>query len=159
MEIWKEILNSNGNYEISNYGNIRNKNGLMKPQLDRGYLKVRLIINGVRKGYPIHRLVGLAFIPNPHNKKCINHIDGNKTNNNISNLEWVTHSENNIHAYKNNLQPSKKGIKNGRAKLNESQVIDIKNSNKGCVELSKIYNVTPTTISYIKLGRNWGYLK
>lgn len=71
----------------------------------KGYLCVDLN----SKSFRIHRLVALAFIPNPENKPQVNHIDGNKCNNNVSNLEWCTNSENQLHAFKHNLQKPHKG--------------------------------------------------
>ena len=76
----------------------------MKPYHDAwGYLKICLFHGGKKVQKTVHRLVGEAFIPNTFNKPEINHIDGNKENNNIDNLEWVTRSENEIHAFKNKL--------------------------------------------------------
>ena len=60
---------------------------------------------GGRKTVKVHRLIAIAFIPNPNNLPEVNHIDGNKTNNNVENLEWVTHSENEKHAYRIGIQP------------------------------------------------------
>lgn len=78
----------------------------LKPMNMRGYLRVKLYRNAQPKMYSIHRLVASAFIPNDQGKEQVNHKDGNKSNNNVSNLEWVTQSENQIHAYINGLNSS-----------------------------------------------------
>ena len=92
MEIWKEIFN--GYYEVSNFGNIKSNKfkipRLLKPDKSTGYL--RISIN--KKWYSIHRLVAINFLENPIQKLCVNHIDENKLNNNVYNLEWCTHREN-----------------------------------------------------------------
>lgn len=108
-EIWKPIYGYNGLYEISNFGNVKslnynhtNKSRIMKPSLSR-YYSVEL---GKGNKQLIHRLVASAFIENPENKQQVNHRNGIKTDNHIDNLEWVTSSENTIHAYKTGLQIS-----------------------------------------------------
>ena len=96
---WKQIQGYE-NYEVSNEGQVRNrKTGkVLKPQKNNsGYLLVGLRKNGKQKWYSVHRLVAQAFIPNPHNKPTVNHIDENKENNNVSNLEWMTYAEQNEH--------------------------------------------------------------
>jgi hypothetical protein len=77
-----------------------------------GYLHIKLFKNGVRKYYSIHRIVALNFIPNPENKPQVNHKDGNKSNNTVENLEWVTSKENIIHSIENGLQVNKKSFDN-----------------------------------------------
>lgn len=102
-EIWKSIENFN-NYEISSLGNIRNikTNKNLKPYLDnKGYLNITLSKNNINKIFKIHRLVALTFIPNFKNKPTVNHIDKNKQNNCILNLEWATMSEQNMAINKN----------------------------------------------------------
>ena len=106
QEIWKDIKNYEGLYQVSNFGNIKsltfkNKQGTYKRELilkkalgKNGYHKVILQKDRNRKTVSVHRLVAEAFIPNPENKKCVNHLDCNRTNNRIDNLEWCTHSEN-----------------------------------------------------------------
>jgi hypothetical protein len=86
-------------------GRLDNRRGkILKPHLDSdGYLRITVTNEGLRKSYFVHRLVALAFIPNSENKPTVNHIDGIKTNNNVSNLEWATHKEQKIHAIKHNL--------------------------------------------------------
>ena len=101
-EVWK-ILDNFLNYEISSYGNLRNKttNNTFNPCIKSGYLGTSLKHNdGDVKPMKIHRLVALSFIPNPENKYSVNHIDHNKLNNNLSNLEWATSSEQNKHKRK-----------------------------------------------------------
>ena len=96
MEEFKKIEEYE-NYEISNQGNVRNINTgrILKPRKDTdGYYDVDLSKNGIRKQFKIHRLVGFAFIPNPQNLTDIDHIDQNKTNNSISNLRWISKSNN-----------------------------------------------------------------
>ena len=86
-------------------GRLDNRKGKqLRPSVDKcGYERVVLTKDGIRKTYSVHKLVELAFIPNPENKTTINHIDGNKRNNNVSNLEWATEKENQNHKWKNGL--------------------------------------------------------
>ena len=101
-EKWMQIENYK-NYEISSFGNIKNKtrNFILKPSLKSGYLNITILNDdGDRKSCKVHRLVALAFIPNPKNKYSVNHIDHNKLNNNLSNLEWATATEQNKHKRK-----------------------------------------------------------
>lgn len=82
----------------------KNYEKLLKPSVDKyGYEKVVLTKNGIRKTYLVHRLVALAYIPNLENKPTVNHKDGNKRNNNVSNLEWATHKEQKTHEIENGL--------------------------------------------------------
>ena len=94
-EIWKKSIVEN--YEISNLGRVKNiKTGkIIKPDKEeKGYCRLTIKINGVRKHYAIHRLVAIAFIPNPLNKEQVDHIDNDKTNNRVDNLQWVSNKEN-----------------------------------------------------------------
>lgn len=86
-------------------GRLDNRKGkILKPGIDSdGYLKVTLTNNGTRKSYLVHRLVALAFLPNPESKPTVNHKNGIKTDNRVNNLEWATNKEQKIHAIKNNL--------------------------------------------------------
>lgn len=113
-EIWKEIKNYEGYFEVSNLGNFRSKDrivgykqsGLRKypgktlkvEQTKEGYCRIVLTKNGNKKRYMCHRIVAETFISNTENKPQINHIDGRKNNNIVSNLEWVTQSENERHS-------------------------------------------------------------
>lgn len=114
VEKWEEISGYEGLYQISSFGNaksldriIKTKQGYVcrkgrniKPALNScGYLCITLCKNGTRKTVFIQRLVAETFIANPENKKEVNHLNGNKLDNRIDNLEWCTHSENVKHAY------------------------------------------------------------
>lgn len=148
MEIWKTITNFE-NYEVSNYGQVRSKqyskNRILKPENSKGYLRVTFSKNNVQTRFLVHRLVACNFIENLDQKKCVNHIDGNKLNNNLSNLEWVTYSENEIHSY-NYL-----GKINPIRKLKDKDVIYIKNNsikgkNSNIKDIAKLFKVNISTI-------------
>ena len=102
-EVWKPIDGYENKYFISNCGNVKHiKYGLKSLQADRGgYLRVGLWKNKTKKFISVHRLVANAFLPNPDNKPEVNHIDFNRANNDVRNLEWVTTKENNIHSLSN----------------------------------------------------------
>lgn len=108
-EIWKPCIykSSNANIEISNLGRIRRTDGKnVKLSITHdGYISTNL-----GYGTRLHRLVALAFIPNPENKETVNHIDGNKANNRVSNLEWATRTENMNHAVLNDQWTNKRNI-------------------------------------------------
>ena len=111
IEIWKPIPSYETLYEISNNGVVKSlRTGAVKCSSNNGkYKQVTLTKNGTSKTYKVHRLVAQAFIPNPNNYPQINHIDGNKKNNNAENLEWCTNSVNQIHAYSHNLNQGSRG--------------------------------------------------
>ena len=107
MEIFKDIIKFENTYQISNTGKVRNKKTglLLKPKYNKkGYQYINLSYSHTgRVKWYIHRLVAVHFIPNLENKPQVNHIDGNKQNNNVNNLEWCTNDENQKHAILNNL--------------------------------------------------------
>lgn len=102
MEVWRDIKGYENIYQVSNLGNVKslsyNKTGkeqLLKQFKDKyGYLQVHLCKNKIHKKYLVHRLVALAFLPNPNNFPCINHKDENPSNNKVDNIEWCTYSYN-----------------------------------------------------------------
>ena len=116
VEIFKDIDGFEGKYQVSNMGNVRSLNYLgtqttrnLKPVRHHlGYMTVKL---GAGRWAMVHTLVATAFIPNPDKKRCVNHIDGNKQNNAVWNLEWVTHKENNQHAIRTGLRDPHKNNK------------------------------------------------
>jgi hypothetical protein len=113
---WKPINGYEGLYEINSSGQIRSLHkrayqDLISSRKDRaGYITVRLSKHGKCHTHFLHRLLAQAFIPNPLNKGFVNHKDGNKTNNSLKNLEWVSHQENVIDAYKQGLNSAAKRI-------------------------------------------------
>lgn len=138
MEEWKDIVGYEGLYQVSDLGNIKSLDrwiygrGRKKKQLRHGcvmkfktdkygYFTLQLIKENIRKHITVHRLVAIAFILNPENKPQINHIDCDKKNNAVHNLEWNTAKENVIHAHKNGNGPNIRRGKHGNAKL----VLDI----------------------------------
>lgn len=108
MEEWKAIDGTNGMIEVSNYGNVRSllrgTPYVLKTQRDnKGYHRLRLTINREKKSFKIHREVAKAFIPNPDNLPQVNHISGNKDDNSVNNLEWISNVDNAHHAIQNGL--------------------------------------------------------
>ena len=119
MEIWKDVKGFEEYYQVSETGKIRRKKGktiykdgrvadfsqtiLKQSENKKGYFKVYLSKNSKKYIKTVHRIVAETFIPNPKNKKTVNHIDCNKKNNKIENLEWLTNKENMRHAFDNGI--------------------------------------------------------
>lgn len=174
-EIWKDIKGFEGYYQISNYGNVKGltrkvkkwdgekiiKEKIKIADLTKGYYRIALYKKNKIKKEQIHRLVATHFILNPENKPQVNHIDGNKLNNHVSNLEWVTQSENQIHAYKIGLQ--KKPIlyceNHNRTNLKNKDVINIRKKYKPykytMKMLAKEYNLSVYGIAQIIYRYSW----
>ena len=159
-EIWRDIENYEGFYQVSNLGNVKSLNYhntkqariLIKPLTIHGYERIALWKNGKAKKFFVHRLVAIAFIPNPYNKSQVNHINGIKTDNRVKNLEWATAQENKNHAIKTKLWQGQKGENNSSAKLTNDQVRKIReeyiprDENHNMYTLSRKYGVTPSKI-------------
>lgn len=130
MEIWKYIEKLDCQYAVSTFGRVASvedvivksngqkytrKSKIIKPQSRNGYLRVRISLNGVKSTHTVHRLVAEAFIDNPLNKTEVNHIDEDKLNNHVSNLEWTTPKENVRHSFR--LGKRKTASKKNKAKM------------------------------------------
>ena len=119
-ENWRDIKGYEGLYKVSNLGRIKSirNNIYLKPNLQsNGYLRISLSKNGKVQYKNIHRLVAEAFIKNDNEYPIINHIDGNKLNNNVDNLEWCSYQHNNKEAIRLKLNVAKKGKDNHRSKV------------------------------------------
>lgn len=127
LEIWKEIEGTKGFIEVSNMGRVRSllrgTPYVLKTQPDtKGYHRIRVTVEREKMCFKVHREVAKAFVPNPYNLPQVNHIDGNKDNNAVTNLEWVSNKENSHHAIKNGLW---KAVFDAAMKENEKRKIPI----------------------------------
>jgi len=174
VEEWKDIPGYEGWYQVSNYGTVQSllrsveftsckgtkyervqKGQILAPGVNgSGYAFVNLSKNNITQMFRIHRLVAQLFLLNQNCCREVNHIDGDKLNNHVTNLEWVTSEENRIH--------SVRVLKKGNIKLTHKQVVEIKKqlitgefSHK---QLSEKYRVKKTTITQISTGRNWKHV-
>lgn len=162
-EIWKDVVGYEGLYEVSSVGRVKNhKTGLILKQQSnkRGYSIISLLVGPKRRSHLAHRLVAKAFIPNLENKPTVNHIDFNKSNNQIDNLEWCTILENNDH-YLSTPKEIQLEILRNPTKLNEEKVRIIKcliYSKERKIRLREIgdkFKVTQQMIGMIKNGKCW----
>jgi len=169
VEIWKRHPKYR-HLVISTFGRVislgRFIKNTFKGKCYTQYLKRRLLSQRIgKRGYylisckgpkKVHRLVAETFIDNPDNKRCVNHIDLNKLNNNVNNLEWVTNQENMRHAFDNGVF-NRKGTHNGRSKLDNSKVSFIRNNkNKFTIsDLAIKFNVSWTTIKRVIRRETW----
>jgi len=161
-EDWKYVVGYEGEYEVSSYGRVRRicNDGsyqIKDQDLQTGYPMVQLKSKN-RKGQKkqVHRLVAEAFIPNPENKPMVNHIDGKRNNNNLSNLEWCTAKENSNRKVRKARKSTQINLANGMAKLNKTQVVEIyKDKTASMSELSTKYGVSKTQIRYVKTKKSW----
>lgn len=112
MEIWKDIKGYEGLYQVSNYGKIKSlrfdKEMIMTNRINsNGYVDIIFTKDGEGKSIRVHRIVGEHFLDNSQGYPVINHIDGDKQNNHVDNLEWCTYSHNNKQAYQQGLNKTK----------------------------------------------------
>jgi len=175
QENWIPIQNYENSYEISNLGNIRSLDRYLLRKDGRKYLKKGKYLNPGKntKGYyqvrleggniyRVHRLVALAFIPNPLNLPQVNHKNGIKTDNRAENLEWCTNSQNQLHAYNNGLQKDRSGENNSRAKLNNLLVVEIRDLYKSGHEINDIcdkFSESRQTIRNVIFGKTWKHIE
>lgn len=171
-EIWKIIIETDGNYSVSNTGSVRSNTHYVNHITGKRIVRERIMslgnhnqgyksVNLGRKGTKlVHRAVAEAFIPNPFNLEFVNHIDGDKHNNNVSNLEWCTRQYNEDHAFSTGLKNST-GSNNTMSKLVEDNVIEIRKNELGLStkQFSEKFNVNPATINRIKQGVIWKHVK
>jgi hypothetical protein len=177
-EIWKDIKGYEGRYQVSNMGRvkslpkewlthnnaIRKHNGIILKQFKTGRKNNQYNTVSLPKRYrKVHQLVAENFIPNPLNKPQINHINGNKDDNSVNNLEWCTCIDNIRHAWDNNLNYALRGSTNGMAKITEDDVITIITEHKKghitMTSLAKKYGLTLTNVSYIIKRKTWKHVK
>ena len=142
-EEWRPVEEYPG-YYVSDKGRVIGKKGTILKQVskDNDYLIVGVCRDKKCKSAYVHRLVAQAFIPNPEEKPFVNHIDGDKTNNSVNNLEWVTAWENSDHAYRN-------GLSSWKVKLYPEQIEEIRRrrmNGESSVSLAKDFNVSPISI-------------
>lgn len=171
-EIWKDVVNHEGLYVVSNLGRVkgldrmehrktysrRRKGQLMHQHIDSwGYLRTTLCKNGKTWSHHVHKLVAMAFHENPNNYLQVNHKNGIKTDARAENLEWCDQYFNMQHAVRTGLR--KTGEENWKAKLSLEQVKKIR---KLCnpklltyIKIAEMFNVHPSTIRSIANGRNW----
>ena len=176
-EEWRDVpIEGFGHlYAVSNLGRVKSYDRIVKKKLGsyafqearllkhsiagKGYYRVRLKINGKTIPCSIHRLVALAFIPNPDNKPQVNHINGDKTDNSVENLEWMTNSENQLHSYQNGLTPNK-GEGHNKSKLTEPNVRYILINPLGLTQrrLADVFDVHYSTLNDIIKRKSWKHI-
>ena len=176
IEVWKELPGNRETYEVSNFGNVRTKNRLgsrggivvghtLKQHCNsNGYMRVKMSICGKSKDYLVHRLVASLFLEQVDGKDFVNHIDGDKRNNHVANLEWCTKSENELHAHRIGIKRANNVLRGEESffhKLKKEDVDYIRRVHKpydkefGTNPLARKFGVNPQTITELIHGRTW----
>lgn len=163
---WRPINGFNGLYEVSTAGEVRSivtdhsrRTCILKPHEKNGYLAITLYSKNCSKHFYIHRLVAQTFLPRVEGKNEVNHIDCNKFNNSIENLEWCNRKENLEHSYVHGLK--RQGELHGCHKLTEKEVQDIRHEyvrnskTHGIRSLAQKYKVSLSTIQTVVSGVHW----
>lgn len=175
-EIWKDIEGYEGLYQVSNLGRVKSlsrkincRNGHTRISRERILAPIVLMTNyvavylGKKNPKLVHRLVAQAFHQNNENKREVNHINGIKPDNRAENLEWVTPSENKIHAFKNSLNVSIKGEARHNSKLTEDEVIQILQLNTmyGLKQkmVAKEYGISTGWVNHIIKRKVWRHIQ
>jgi DNA-binding transcriptional regulator YiaG len=176
QEIWKDVVGYEGYYKVSDKGNVMTvarefiksngrkcvvKERILSQGTIRGYRVVDLKVNGTRKTMRVHRLVAMAFIGKPY-KEMVNHIDGNKINNSVDNLEWATRSENGLHAYSTGLKSSteyhKKKVSESnkeRRTLSDDTIRYIRNSKLSQYKLADELGISRASVGLIRQRKRY----
>ena len=166
-EKWRDVVGYEGLYQVSNYGRVKSfhNNGvrILNPVLADypGYYVVSLTKNGDQRTQYVHILVAQSFIFNPEKKSYVNHIDGDKLNNRLEKLEWVTPTENSRYAWQNGLIESRTGTVNLHSKLTPEQIRYIRvnykphDENFSMAALARKFNVSKSTIYLVLAHRTY----
>jgi hypothetical protein len=165
MENWKDVISYEGFYQVSDAGRVRAltgyRAGLLKPEIDyHGYPRVTLWHQGTPERFLVHRLVMIMFVGVAPEGKEVNHRNGKRDDARLENLEYVTKSENNKHAYDVLGKKSQKGSTHGRSKLTEEQVKQIRKwaTLESQDTLAKHFGVNVSTISMIINRKTWKHV-
>jgi hypothetical protein len=167
-EIWKDIVGYDGRWKVSNLGRVKSLMGprgekrekILKHGISKGYCHVGLYKDRKMKNFFVHRLVAIAFIPNPENKPHVNHKKGDKLDNRACMLEWATCSENNKEAYRIGLKIGQKGEIHGSSILSEPQVLEIRDRAGTLTQkdMALQYGVSRATICHIINKKTWTHI-
>jgi hypothetical protein len=174
-EVFKDIPGWEGLYQVGSMGTVKSlprtvvsctgkvynrKGKILKLRYsDDGYLKTSLSRDGKDFEVGVHRLMALAFIPNPENKPMVNHLNAVRDDNRIDNLEWCTNAENIQHSFNLGISDNK-GDKHPRRKLSMEMVRGIRAelaNGKSPKEVAEIFNIKRTNVYAVRLGQNWNY--
>lgn len=155
-EIWKDITGYKGLYQISSLGRVKSSRHdiILKTYVNRGYHQVHLSKNNIKSSRTIHRLVAEASIPNPENKPQVNHIDEDKSNNSMSNLNWMTAKENSNHG----TRSLRVGVASGKTRSKPVKAINVTSGVtlkfESAAQCAKILSVSQGNVTRTLKGRS-----
>lgn len=161
MTTWRAIKGFEGYYEVSDRGNVRRVGSEIFRKLqktEKGYLKVFLYSPKLAKAFFVHRLVAQAFVPKKRGRTQVNHRDGDKLNNVVSNIEWCSVRENNAHAKKNGLYRPSRGSAHGMSRLSDKDVREIRKKKERVKDLAAKFGIHRTTVRRIIIRELWTHI-